>query len=147
MQILYREYINLGVIACRTKSVNIKKITDWIGHQTVYFIHLRFFYLVLVLSHRSPLWQWIDSAREDAGSAAIELYYEQCGCSWHSRRTFVQEQRRVWWRTFLRSLYYSLRNRLVCRLRGHVIEAIADAENGSEDVYCKRCGWGFHAQF
>lgn len=36
---------------------------------------------------------------------------------------------------------------LNCQLFGHDYESIADAENGSEDVWCNRCGNGFHAQF
>jgi hypothetical protein len=45
-----------------------------------------------------------------------------------------------------------LANRLViapatCRLIGHDYESIADAENGTEEVWCNRCGYHHHAQF
>jgi hypothetical protein len=33
---------------------------------------------------------------------------------------------------------------LTCKVRGHQYESWADAENGSEEVMCRRCGYGFH---
>jgi len=36
---------------------------------------------------------------------------------------------------------------VVCRVVGHDYDTYADAENGTEDGCCSRCGDTFHAQF
>jgi hypothetical protein len=34
-----------------------------------------------------------------------------------------------------------------CAVEGHEYDSHADAENGTEDVWCRRCGHSFRARF
>lgn len=36
---------------------------------------------------------------------------------------------------------------IVCAVRGHQWECMADVENGTEEIWCERCGFGMRAQF
>jgi hypothetical protein len=40
-----------------------------------------------------------------------------------------------------------LENLTLCENEGHLLEETADGENGTSDLYCKRCGFSQHIQW
>jgi hypothetical protein len=62
------------------------------------------------------------------------MHFEQCGRAKATWLVFV---------AFLRQQYALA----YCARFGHDTESVADGENGSEDIWCNRCGWSHHAQF
>lgn len=55
--------------------------------------------------------------------------------------------KRWYWLLVVQHFSAILYQTVVCRLLGHDYETHADAENGTEDVWCNRCGWSEHYRF
>lgn len=70
----------------------------------------------------------VQSIREDAA------FYRAGGCSL------------PWSTAIIGHTLWSLRV-LRCHFQGHLCECAADAENGTEDIWCVRCGWSHHVQW
>ena len=106
-------------------------------------------FVLVVVPWDNWLHSWFRACQESASEAAVAHYW-----NWHDgletgllRRSYQWGRRWAYTQAFLMEAprYWALPLR--CWWSGHEYESWADAENGTEDVECRRCGDGFHAQF
>lgn len=121
---------------------------DWSAMPTAthHRFYLDWWFILVVVPHDNwyfPLWEAAHSAGRDA---QLDLYWEAGSATLcpFTPREYRWLQRRVYVRAFLRQWQHML----TCWMYGHSLAVDAfDAENGSEDISCNRCGWSHHAQF
>jgi len=122
---------------------------DWsaVPQATHHRIYYRRWFVLVVVPHDNWIWQWFDYCQDARSCAMMEYYFESCGQSLDEGEPFDVAQRRMGRRAFMRAAREYWWLPLVCWWKGHDCEVWACGENGTEDGQCRRCGWGFHAQF
>jgi hypothetical protein len=122
---------------------------DWsaVPQATHHRIYYRRWFILVVVPWDNWVYRWFAYSQDEGSSAASAYYWETCGHDQDEHVPFAVMQRREFRRAFRRAAINYWWLPLVCRMKGHDCESFADGENGTEDVCCRRCGWGFHAQF
>jgi hypothetical protein len=146
MILLKRQHLSIGWFRnVFSQPFGLKTIPDAYS-QTVYILHWRKRALMVNVQDTCLLARIFHPAMEEAAYARVQTHLDM---EWYnySPRTQRRLERRAYWAAFVQVLWQSAILPLVCRLRDHQWQSIADAENGSEDVWCDRCGWSHHAQF
>jgi len=72
---------------------------------------------------------------------AYQMAKEFTNEDWESPQPDVQPA--TFWQCFLANFIPLA----TCEIRGHQWNSCASAENGTEDIWCQRCGYSMHHQF
>lgn len=129
MPLMQREFVTVSLVRnVFTQGLRLMRVRDTPGQQYIYLIiALRWAVVVKV-----QFWHGLSSLRY--------RYRYLVGIERFARPVAV-------WYTAAEYLGESFAH-LLCYLYDHDFEVDAfDAEHGSEDISCRRCGFGVHAQF